>query len=95
MEMFLFVVYAVSAVVVCVVMFGVKADGIKNAIEKGMRQAAVEQGYWTVDAMPRYIVTTARVVAWMAVLAIPVIPVFNTVLVFRLARKTYRRMTAG
>ena len=95
MEVILFGVYAVSAVVVAVVMFGVKADGIKTAIEKGMRDSAVEQGYCTLDEMPGYIVTTARVVAWVAVLAIPVIPVFNTVLVFRLARKVYRRMTAG
>ena len=95
MEMFLFVVYAVSAVVVGAVIFGVKTKELKNAIEKGMQQAAVEQGYWTVDEMPGYIVTTARVVAWMAVLVIPVIPVFNTVLTFRLARKVYRRMTAG
>ena len=95
MEMFLFAVYAVSTVVVCAVMFGVKADEIKTAIEKGMRDSAVEQGYCVLDEMPGYIVTTARVVAWMAVLAIPVIPVFNTVLTFRLVRKVYRHMTAG
>jgi len=95
MEMFLFVVYAVSAVVVGAVIFGVKTKELKNAIEKGMQQAAVEQGYWTVEEIPGYIVTTARVVAWMAVLAIPVIPVFNTVLTFRLVRKVYRHMTAG
>ena len=94
MEMFLFVVYAVSAVVVCTVMFGVKADGIKTAIEKGLREAAVEQGYNSVDEMPGYILVTARIVAWTAVLALPVIPVFNTVLTLRLARKVYRRMTA-
>ena len=94
MEMFLFVVYAVSAVVVGAVIFGVKTKELKNAIEKGMRQAAVEQGYWTVDEMPGYIVTTARVVAWVAILTLPVIPVFNTVLTLRLVRKVYRRMTA-
>ena len=95
MEMFLFVVYAVSAVVVCAVMFGVKADGIKTAIEKGMYQEAVNQGYNSVDEMPGYIVTTARVVAWVAVLALPVLPVVNTVLTLRFARKVYRQMTAG
>ena len=95
MEMFLFAVYAVSAVVVCAVMFGVKADGIKTAIEKGLSEAAVEQGYDSVDEMPGYIVTTARVVAWVAVLALPVLPVVNTVLTLRFARKVYRQMTAG
>ena len=95
MEMFLFAVYVVSTVVVCVVMFGVKTDGIKTAIEKGMTESAVEQGYDSVDKMPSYIVTTARVVAWTAVLALPVIPVVNTVLTLRLARKVYRRMIVG
>ena len=95
MEMFLFAVYVVSTVVVCVVMFGVKTDGIKTAIEKGMTESAVGQGYDSVDKMPSYIVTTARVVAWTAVLALPVIPVVNTVLTFRFARKVYRRMIAG
>lgn len=95
MEMFLFVVYAISAVVVGAVMFGVKADGIKTAIEKGLREAAVEQGYSSADEMPGYILVTARIVAWAAVLALPVIPVVNTVLTFRLARKVYRRVTAG
>ena len=95
MEMFLFVVYAVSAVVASVVMFGVKADGIKTAIEKGMHQEAVEQGYCSLDEMPGYIVVVARIFAWAAVLALPVIPVVNTVLTLRLIRKVYRRMTAG
>ena len=95
MEMFLFAVYAVSAVVVCAVMFGVKADGIRTAIEKGMYQEAVEQGYNSVDEMPGYILVTARIVAWVAVLALPVIPVVNTVLTLRFARKVYRQMTAG
>ena len=95
MEMFLFVVYAISAVVVGVVMFGVKADGIRTAIEKGMYQEAVEQGYNSVDEMPGYILVTARIVAWVAVLALPVIPVVNTVLTLRFARKVYRQMTAG
>ena len=95
MEMFLFVVYAVSVVVVGVVMFGVKADGIKTAIEKGFREAAVEQGYDSAEEMPGYILVTARIFAWAAVLALPVIPVFNTVLTLRLARKVYRQMTTG
>ena len=94
MEMFLFVVYALSAATVGAVMIGVKAEGIKTAIEKGMGESAVEQGYDSVDKMPSYIVTTARVVAWTAVLALPVIPVVNTVLALRFARKVYRRMTA-
>ena len=95
MEVILFAVYAVSVVVVCAVMFGVKAEGIKTAIEKGMHQEAVEQGYNSVDEMPGYVVTTARVVAWVAVLALPVLPVVNTVLTLRFARKVYRQMTAG
>ena len=95
MGMFLFVVYAVSVVVVSVVMFGVKADGIKAAIEKGMKDSAVEQGYCSLDEMPGYIVVVARIVAWVAVITLPVIPVFNTVLTFRLVRKVYRHMTAG
>lgn len=95
MEMFLFVVYAVSAVVVCTVMFGVKADGIKTAIEKGMHQEAVKQGYISADEMPGYILVTARIIAWVVVLALPVLPVVNTVLTLRFAWKVYRRMTAG
>ena len=95
MEMFLFVVYVVSAVVVCVVMFGVKVDGIKTAIEKGMHQEAVNQGYTSADEMPGYILVTAKIVAWVAVLALPVLPVVNTVLTLRFARKVYRQMTAG
>lgn len=95
MEMFLFVVYAVSAVVVGAVVFGAKAGEIKVAIEKGLHQAAIEQGCFSVEQMPGYIVATARLVAWTAVLALPVIPVVNTVLTFRLARKVYRRMIAG
>ena len=95
MEMFLFVVYAISAVAVAAVMFGVKADGIKTAIEKGMHQEAVNQGYNSVDEMPGYILGTARIAAWIAVLALPVLPVVNTVLTFRLVRKVYRHMTAG
>ena len=95
MEMFLFVVYAISAVAVAVVLFGVKAGELKAAIEKGMAQAAIEEGYLGVDEMPGYITTTARVVAWGVILVLPVIPVLNTVLTFRLARKVYRRMTAG
>ena len=94
MEVFLFAVYAISAVVVGLVIFGVKTKELRNAIEKGMKEAAVEQGYWSVDEMPGYIVATARLVAWSLVLALPVIPVLNTVLTFRLARKVYRRMTA-
>ena len=95
MEMFLFAVYAVSAVVVCVVMFGVETDGIKTAIEKGMHQEAINQGYNSVDEMPGYILVTARIVAWIAVLALAVLPVVNTVLTFRLVWKVYRHMTAG
>lgn len=95
MEVFLFAVYAISAVVVGLVIFGVKTKELKNAIEKGMTQAAIEQGYLGVDEMPGYIVVVARIVAWVAVLTIPVIPVFNTVLTFRLARKVYRRVTIG
>ena len=94
MEMFLFVVYAVSALIVGAVVFGVKAVELKDAIEKGLRQAAVEQGYFSVNEMPGYIVAVARITAWTAVLALPVLPVLNTVLTFRLARKVYRRMTA-
>lgn len=95
MEMFLFAVYAVSAVVVCAVMFGVKADGIKTAVEKGMHQEAVNQGYNSVDEMPGYILVTAKIVAWVVVLALPVLPVVNTVLALRFAWKVYRQMTAG
>ena len=91
----LFVVYAVSAIVVGAVMVSLKVDGIKTAIEKGLREAAVEQGYNSAEEMPGYILVTARIFAWAAVLALPVIPVVNTVLTFRLARKVYRRMTAG
>ena len=95
MEMFLFVVYAISTLVVGGVAFGVKAGEIKTAIEKGMHQSAVEQGYFSVGEMPGYIVATARIVAWSLVLALPVIPVVNTVLTFRFARKVYRRMIVG
>ena len=94
MEMFLFVVYAISAVVTGFVIFGTKAGVLKTEIERGFQQAAVEQGYDSADEMPGYILVTAKIIAWTAILALPVIPVFNTVLTFRLARKTYRRMTA-
>ena len=95
MEMFLVAVYAVSVVVVGVVMFGVKAKELKTAIEQGLRYAAIEEGYDSVEKMPGYIKNTARIVAWAVVLALPVTPVVNTVLTFRLARKVYRQMTAG
>lgn len=95
MEMFLFVVYAISAVVTGFVIFGTKAGVLKAEMEKGFREAAVEQGYDSADEMPGYILVTAKIFAWVAILALPVIPVVNTVLTFRLARKTYRRMTAG
>ena len=95
MEMFLFAVYAISAVAVAAVLLGVKAGELKAAVEKGMVQAAIEEGYLGVDEMPGYITTTARVVAWSLIIALPVIPVLNTVLTLRLARKVYRRMIVG
>ena len=95
MEMFLFAVYALSAIITGVVVFGVKARELKGAIEQGLRQAAIEQGYFAVGEMPGYIVAVARITAWTLVLALPVLPVLNTVLTFRLARKVYRRMIVG
>ena len=95
MEMFLFAVYVVSAVIVGAVLFVVRTVELEAAIEQGMRQAAVEQGYISVDKMPGYVVTVSKVVAWTLIIAVPVIPVLNTVLALRLARKVYRRMTAA
>ena len=95
MEMFLFVVYAVSAVITGAVMTGVGVDKLRSGIERGLMEGAEDQGYNSLTEMPYRVVTTARIVAWGAVLALPVIPVVNTVLTFRVARKVYRRMTAG
>ena len=94
MEMFLFVVYAVSVVITGVVVCTTGATKIKAAIEEGMAAEAQNQGYSTVDEMPSYIATVSRVISWAAILALPVIPVVNTVLTLRLGRKVYRRMTA-
>ena len=94
MEMFLFVVYAVSALITGAVVYVVSVDKIKPAIEQGLREASVEQGYNSMDEVPSYIITVARIAAWVAILALPVIPVFNTVLTLRMVRKVYRRMTA-
>ena len=94
MGMFLVGVYVVSVIAVSSVLFATKAKKINTEIEKGFQQAAEEKGYDSADEMPGYILVTARIFAWVAILALPVIPVVNTVLTFRLARKTYRRMTA-
>ena len=94
MEMFLFVVYAVSAVITGAVLCTTGATKIKAAIEEGMVAEAQNQGYTSIEEMPGYIVTVSRVISWVAILALPVIPVVNTVLTLRLGRKVYRRMTA-
>ena len=94
MEMFLVGVYVVSVIAVSSVLFATKAKKINAEIEKGFQQAAEEKGYDSVDEMPGYILVTARIVAWIAVLALAVLPVVNTVLTFRLVWKVYRHMTA-
>ena len=94
MDMLMFVVYAVSVLVTGVVMTWVGVDTLRSGIERGLMEGAEDQGYNSLTEMPYRVVTTARIVAWGAVLALPVIPVVNTVLTFRVARKAYRRMTA-
>ena len=94
MEMFLFVVYAVSVLVTGVALSTVGADKLRSGVELGLEEGSRDQGYDTLSEMPHRVVTVSRVISWVAILTLPVIPVVNTVLTLRLGRKVYRRMTA-